>query len=106
MLSIHQVEPNPQFLSANRHVMQGYVEMVGRPKWDADRLVLGGTSNIVGGETYKVVIAANGYRVKGASAPGAKAKIEPVPGNDQLAILALDSEENAAVAWTVTFEKR
>lgn len=104
MFSIHQIEPNPQFLSTNRHIMQGYVDMAVRPKWDAYRLALSGTSNIVGGETYKVVIAINGHRVKSVSAPGVKIKIEPLPGNEQLAILAIDSTENATVAWMVKFE--
>jgi hypothetical protein len=33
MLSIHRAEAHPQFLSTNRHLMQGYVDLVGVPQW-------------------------------------------------------------------------
>jgi len=104
MLSVHEAEPNPQFLSTNRHLMQGYVDMPGAPKWDAWHLRLCGTSRVVGGETYKVVLASNGYRPAGASAGAAKARVETA-GGEGLAVLSIDSPKNADVEWTVTFEK-
>ena len=105
MLSVHQVESNPQFISTNRHIMQGYVDMARYPVWDADKKVLSGISKVVSGETYKVVIALNGFLPDKAKA---KAKaivgIEIVDEKNGLAILSLDSDENMDIAWSVSFK--
>lgn len=100
MLSIHEVEPNPQFLSTNRHLMQGYVDLARYPKWDSERLELSGASRVVGGETYRIVLALNGFRPKRVSEGG---RIEVLDGGEW-AILSLDRPENATVNWTVYFE--
>ena len=111
MLSVHRVERHPQLLSTNRHLMQGYVDMAGVPRWDAAKRELAGTSKVVGGETYKVVLALNGYRPAGASAHVAggaavRARVEAVPGGDGLAVLSLDSQGNAQVRWALSFARR
>jgi hypothetical protein len=106
MLSIHTVEPNPQFLSTNRHIMQGYVDMIDRPSWDAAASQLRGRSKVVGAERYKIMLAANGRKIQSVSAVNARAAIEAYPGNPDLVVLCLDSETNADVAWTVSFNLR
>ena len=103
MLSIHIVEPNPQFLSTNRHIMQGYVDMIDRPSWDAAASRLSGKSKVVGAERYKIILVANGRKTQSASAANARATIEAYPGNSDLAVLCLDAETNADVVWTVSF---
>ncbi|MGD0896782.1 MAG: hypothetical protein ABR915_03030 [Thermoguttaceae bacterium] len=103
MMSIHAVESHPQFLSTNRHVMQGYVDLAGRPRWDAERRELSGVSKVVGGETYKVVIATNGWRMQASSATGATTRTRMTNEADGLLELLLETTENRDVAWTVTF---
>jgi hypothetical protein len=105
-MSVHAVEPNPQFLSTNRHVMQGYVDLAARPAWDAARGALAGASKVVGGETYKVILAANGRRVQGAEAAGAQAKVRVADETNGLLELSLDANSSREVAWTVTFDRR
>ena len=105
MMSVREVLDRPQFISTNRHIMQGYLDMVGIPKWDAAQLSLTGTSKVVGGETYKVILATNGYRPVSSTAVSAESKVELLPGNDRLARLSIDMPENATVKWTVTFGK-
>jgi len=106
MLSIHAVEPNPQFLSANRHIMQGYVDMIDRPRWDVAAAKMSGKSKVAGAERYKIILAANGRKIQSVSAANARAAIEAYPGNSDLAVLCLDAETNADVAWTVSFDLR
>ncbi len=103
MLSVHRAETRPQFLSTNRHLMQGFVDLLGGPQWDARRRTLAGISKLVGGETYQVVLAGNGYRANSASATGAAATIEPLAGVAGLFRLSLRSPRTAEVFWTVTF---
>lgn len=105
MMSIHQVEGHPQFLSTNRHIMQGYVDMVGSPEWNAPRLCLTGTSKVVGGETYKVVIALNRYRPTGCSGQAAKCRVERLQGSGDIAVLSIDSPKNTTVGWEVSFAR-
>ncbi len=103
MLSIHRAETRPQFLSTNRHLMQGFVDLVGVPKWDAEKHVLSGTARAIGGRTFQVVLAGNGYRPMLATAVGATAKVEPLAGAEGLFRLSLRSPQTAEIAWTVRF---
>lgn len=104
MMSVHEVENRPQFISTNRHVMQGYVDMP-RCEWDGNKRELRGTSKAIGGETYKVIIAFNGWNPKAANAAGAKSKIRVIDEKTGLAELALDRPQNDDTDWTVTFDR-
>jgi hypothetical protein len=105
MISIHRVENNPQFISTNRHIMQGLVDMAVLPVWQAGRNILTGTSKVVGGEVYKVVIALNGYRPVSVSAKDARAEIEIRGADMALAVLSLSSKINREVEWKIAFKK-
>lgn len=104
MISVHAEEKNPQFLSTNRHIMQGYVDMAMLPSWDASKKQLSGVSRVVGGEPYNVVIAVNGYKLMGAKAKGANASVTMTGKGRGLALLSIDNEKNAEVEWTVYFK--
>jgi hypothetical protein len=104
MMSVHEVENNPQFISTNRHVMQGYVDMP-RCEWDGNKRELRGTSKVVGGETYKVIIALSGWKPKAANATGAKSIIRVIDEKTGLAELSLDRPQNGDTDWTITFDK-
>jgi len=104
VMSIHAVEQNPQFLSTNRHIMQGYVDMLRYPEWDGERMELRGTSRVVGGETYVVVIACNGFTPLscGVNVP---ALVQVKERNKEPGIIemAIDSVANDLVEWTIRF---
>ncbi len=101
MMSVHEVEKNPQVISTNRHVMQGYTD-VSNVKWDAAGKVLTGTSKAVGGETYKLVIATNGY--KAVSCKVADAKVKLIKGDDaNFIVLAIDKPKNGTIEWRIVF---
>jgi len=97
MLSVHAVEDHPQFISTNRHIMQGYVDMAQLPRWDPGSRTLEGASRVVGGETYKVVIALNGHAPLDASPD---CRIDALPGGE-LAVLSIDRPANETVEWKV-----
>ena len=104
MMSVHEVETYPQFLSTNRHIMQGYLDMP-RCEWDGNKREIKGTSKVIGGETYKVIIALNGWKPKTANALGAKSKIRLIDDKIGLAELSLDRPQNGNTAWIVTFDR-
>ena len=74
MLSIRKVQPNPQVLSTNRHVLQGWVDLA-NVKWDGREHSLSGVARVIGGEPFKIVVAGNGSAVTKATALGGRAKL-------------------------------
>ena len=103
MMSVHEVEPNPQFLSTNRHVMQGYVDMSMYPEWDAGKNELSGVSKVIGGETDRVVIALNGYEpLHVKSSPTAKIALNE--DGTGLSVLSIEADQNREIKWTMRFK--
>ena len=105
MMSVHEVAKHPQFISSNRHVMQGYVDVL-KTGWNPASRTLTGTSKVVGGDAYKLVIATNGRQPAACFAQGAKAEIK-VTNQEAggIAVLNLDAKENATVDWSVSFQR-
>ena len=103
MMSVHEVTDHPQFISSNRHVMQGYVDVL-KTAWNPATRTLSGSSKVVGGETYKLVIATNGLKPAACAAQGAKAEVKlNAPESAGIAVLSIDQAANGTVDWTVTF---
>ncbi len=101
MMSIHKVEDHPQFISTNRHIMQGYVDMIAKPVWKSNELK--GSSSVVGGETYSIIIATNGYgNPKSVSATN-NASVEWEVVDKDLVKLNIDVATNDDVSWRVQF---
>ena len=102
MLSVRKAQPNPQVLSTNRHLLQGWVEL-SDVHWDAAGRRLTGKANVIGGEPLKIVLANNG--LKPATATGDGAKLESHPAGSDLAVLVIDCPENGQVSWGVEYQK-
>ena len=103
MISIHEAEKNPQFLSTNRHIMQGYVDMTRYPSWNISKNELSGISKVVGGEPYRVIIALNGFKPVKAIVREAKASVMVLDEKNGLAVLEIKKTENGEVEWGVRF---
>ena len=106
MISIHSVARHPQFISTNRHIMQGLVDMTVKPEWNEKREVLSGKSSVIGGEEYKVVIALNGFETISCSATHARAKIDMADRELNLAVLTIMCPENQDTEWSISFRHR
>lgn len=99
MMSVHAKEDHPQFISTNRHVMQGYIDMKA-VRWN--NKILQGLSDVVEDDMYKVVIATNGYRVSGCKVSAGTCVIKQL--NDNIAELNINVDKNATVEWKVKFK--
>ena len=104
MLSVHAVEDHPQWISTDRHVMQGYVDMVKKPVWNAAKSSLSGISSVIGNEPYTITIALNGFSPKEVEAKGAVSEIKIRPDNQKLADVILKAKENKDVNWEIIYE--
>lgn len=122
VMAVRAARPEPQVLSTNRHLLQGVVDLRGT-HWEAGRQELRGTALVVGGETYKLVLATNGLTAVSATvddslerslshsarptgAGPASAQLRPVGGHPELVALELTRPDNGPVAWRVMFERR
>ena len=102
-MSLHKVVSNPQFISTDRHIMQGLVDFEKIPEWNRSKKTLSGISKVIKDETYTVVLALNGYRIKECSAEGAEITYSNIDENMcKIKILATD---NKSVVWNVHFKK-
>jgi len=105
MLSVHAVENHPQWISTDRHLMQGYVDLVRKPEWNAADNTLSGSSSVIGEQPYRITLALNGYVPKKVTASDATADITIRSGNKNLADIVLKVKENQDVPWKIAFSK-
>jgi hypothetical protein len=103
MLSLHAVEQHPQWISTDRHIMQGYVDFVRTPTWDAASRTLCGVSEVVAGEPYRVTMALNGFRPLTAAAGDARCSIAVREDDPNLADLVIETNDKGQVEWTCQF---
>ncbi len=99
--SVHEVANHPQFISTNRHVMQGYMELKNM-QWNNSRKEYSGQSEVVGGETMEIVIAPNGKEAIKVKTDTGKASIEKT--KDGLLILKMSSKTNSPINWSIVFK--
>lgn len=104
MISIHKKATVPQFISTDRHILQGVLDLV-RCDWDGKDNTLRGTSKLVAGEPYTIVIAANGYRPKQVSAVESETALHPRADSADLLELRLLNSVGGEVNWQISFER-
>ncbi len=107
VLGIHAVEDHPQWIATDRHVMQGYTDLTVKPKWDGRARTLSGTSKLVAGEPYRVILVGNGLTPVGATVAetdGLTACLSPIPAQAGLTELKLISKRGGPATWSVTYK--
>jgi hypothetical protein len=100
---VHPRLDRPQFLSSNRHVTQGGVELK-EVRWDDGRGELRGQSEIVGGDNYSVTLhVPRNYKFLEMNADCAESRADT--GSPHLVRLWLKHPRDKAVSWRARFEK-
>jgi hypothetical protein len=102
MISVRACTHHPQVLSTDRHVMQGYLDLL-REDWDENRRVLTGVSKVVGGDPYTVTLALNGHSLKDIKCDNNQVAVRVAPPKDGLVEFSLTGQENATVEWSASF---
>jgi hypothetical protein len=102
MISLRKVEPNPQVVSTNRHLLQGWVDLTD-VTWNAATQTLSGTARVIGGEPFHIAIAHNGAKPATASATGGGSELKAHPANG-LGTLVLTAKETTDVKWSVKYQ--
>jgi len=105
VISIHEKVDHPQFISTNRHMMQGYVDMPGKPEWNSREMQLTGTSAVIAGEPYSIIVALNGYIPESVFADQTECDFELLDASEQLARITLHSDKTEEILWGARFVK-
>jgi len=105
VISIHQKQDHPQFISTNRHMMQGYVDLIVKPVWNPGKMELTGTSAVITDEAYSVVIALNGFLPVSANSDQGRCELEPLDQLGQLARITLHPDQTAYLKWSIKFSE-
>lgn len=103
MLSIRKVQSNPQVLSTDRHVLQGWVDLA-EVKWNAASRKLTGVAKVIGGEPFRIALASNGRKPLRAAASDAQVRLVDHPAGAGFATLVIDRKTSGPAAWSVEFE--
>lgn len=100
-MAVREVENNPQVLSTDRHLMQGYLEL-SNVVWNQATRELSGSAEVIGGEPMHIAIALNGYTPLQAYVSGnAGSEIQKL--NSGLMKLKLSAPDNGIVEWKIKF---
>ncbi len=105
MISVRECLDRPQILSTDRHIMQGYLDVI-RVEWNEERRVLTGVSKVIGEDPYVVTIAPNGYNHLKVVCGDQSTKTEISSTKDGLILLTLERPDNGKVEWTVSFTEQ
>jgi len=102
LIALQEKKPEPQVLSTNRHIYQGYLDL-SNVVWNVARRTLGGEAAVVSGDPFEIVIACNGRKPLRCMAAGASCELKRFEGNNELCILKINSAGNTSVSWTVQY---
>ena len=104
MISIHKAQNVPQFISTNRHLMQGYLDLLKKPEWKNAERALEGVSSVVANDSYEIVFACNGLLPRAAEASVGEASFRWKNEKSGIAGLTLKTNGNEEVRWKIFFE--
>lgn len=102
MLACHRDPGHPRFISTNRHIMQGYLEL-SDTVWDSQQQRYRGTAQVVAGEPLEIVLWTDQFEPVEAVAEGALAWLSAEQTGDSLAKLVLLADCSRTVDWSVSF---
>jgi len=104
MMSVRECLDRPQVLSTDRHIMQGYLDIV-EVNWDDKRKVLTGVSKIIGEDPYIITFALNGYTPASVKCDDPETVTKLSSSEGGLFRLTLERPQNGNVAWAISFRK-
>ena len=104
--ALRKVEDNPQVISTNRHILQGWMDMKD-VAWNDDRNSLSAKSNVVEGEVNRTVVALNGYKTVSVktTSPGARVSIKKSAAGDNYRVIEISSPRTQMVSWSLKCSK-
>lgn len=103
-MAIHKVENNPQVLSTDRHILQGFLEL-SNINWNNNTKNLSGNAQLIEDEALNIVIETNGYKVQDCSVTDKKTECKVIKISDSIYKLYLKNKKGGNINWEITFSK-
>lgn len=104
IMSVHTVENHPQFISTNRHIMQGFIDMK-ECNWDDNNKKLQGVSETIANDTYEIIIASNGKEPINAKSSSGRITYKIIDKENGLIKLSILNKKNTTTRWSLTFKE-
>jgi hypothetical protein len=102
MIALHAKEDRPQFISTSRHIMQGYIDLKD-VAWDEKTKTLSGVASVVEGDTFIIIVAANGYTARSIKVSSGGAFLKEADAKHGLLSLSLYSKKSKEIRWRLSF---
>jgi hypothetical protein len=104
MYAVRKAQTVPQLLSTNRHILQGWMEIKDL-QWNNAKKTLAGKAAVVAGEPFKIVVAANKWKLLQVKSNASSIKWENHPQSSDLKILVIENNATSDIEWSVSFKK-
>jgi hypothetical protein len=104
MLSVREKLDHPRIISTNRHIMQGYLDVIST-SWDPETKTLRGKSKLIANDPFVIVIAAEGLVPESSSCGSSNTTSGLTSSSDGLVHLTLTSSGNLEENWAVVFRE-
>jgi len=102
MMAVHEVAKHPQFISTNRHIMQGYIELQ-NVTWQEGLKKYTGNASVIGNEPFKIIVALNSYLPKSCKSSAGKISWKYVDKINGIVEFIISTKENKNVLWEIQF---
>lgn len=102
MIAVHEVADHPQFLSTNRHIMQGYLDL-SKIAWNRPLKTYSGNANVIGNELFKIIIALNGYLPKKCKSSTGYITWKYIDEPNGIIECTINNKTNSKVFWEIQF---
>lgn len=104
MLSVREKLDHPRIISTNRHIMQGYLDVIST-SWDPETKTLRGKSKLIANDPFVIVIAVEGLVPESSSCGSSNTTSGLTSSSDGLVHLTLTSSGNLEENWAVVFRE-
>lgn len=101
LYSVRKVQANPQIISTNRHILQGWMDtkdVVWKKK------TLSGKASVIGGEAFKIAIATNGKKIVRGTVGEGTLQVTDHPAGAAFKTITLESPDTKEVEWSILFK--
>lgn len=103
MMALHIKEEHPQFISTNRHIMQGYLDLKD-VYWNKKSKTLEGIAEVIENEPFEIIVATNNYKVKEAKVLQGKITVVQQNLAEGIVKLTIVNTTNAPIKWSLRFK--
>jgi len=106
VLTLLPVKNEPQLISTNRHITQGWLDLL-EEKYDSKNMIFSGKSKVIKDDIYELTFVyppgKNGYEIVQCKTEKFKNEIS---NHDNFSVVKIFPEKNSTISWEVKFKAK